>query len=87
MAVAALDLRPPPTPRYALERVASDFGVDWGDCVLIAHAIRQGGTLNMPKDRRNTILGAARRIEAALGKTCSHVFFDRLKAAMPGWPG
>lgn len=73
-------------PPYAIEKVAQDWGVDWGDAVLIAHAIRAGGTLNMPKERKNVIRCAAERIRMALGDGGSRQFYDALKRALPALP-
>lgn len=48
MAVPAIALRPVESPGsspFPLERLANEFGVDWGDVMLIAHAVREGGAV------------------------------------------
>lgn len=85
VAAASLVLTPSEARRapYAIEKVAADFGVDWGDAVLIAHAVRKGGLLNMSAARKNAIKAASDRVRLTLGDMGSRAFYDRLKAALP----
>lgn len=66
--------------RWPLERMANEFGVDWGDLVLLAHSVRAGAVLNMPADRKAVIRAAADRVRITLGDATSRVLFDRIKA-------
>jgi len=81
MAAAAIALAPAAarrTGRFPLKDLATDFGVDYGDVVLIGMAA--GGRFNtLSLGRRRQVADASRRIWRELGDVTSYTLYQRIR--------
>lgn len=65
------------TGSYPLMNIAEDFGVDYGDVLLIGEGVRIG-VFNLPLGRREQVTAAARRARQSLGDAGARTLYGKL---------
>lgn len=70
------------TGSYPLMNLAEDFGVDYGDVLLLSVTAGGASFTGLPDGRRAQIAAASRRVWMRLGDSTSYVLYSKIKEAV-----